>query len=223
MFGFTITLFACLMPVTEDSGIVDGGERVCGNPGVSTGMFDKQLVGCVRFRGSLELSGSMLTNLDIAALQSLRTIEGTLGLEFEDKIQSLSGLDKLETLGKLRLSSCSALTQLDGFGGLKELGGLAVMRGNTRLTSLRGFAPLASFSGSLFIADSSISTLEGLEQVTSLDSLYLSNNPIRSLAGLSALRTIRGDLTIESRVLPRSEIDAFLSRVQVGGTTTIMP
>jgi len=165
----------------------------------------------------------MLTNLDITALQSLRTIEGTLGLEFEDKIQSLSGLDQLETLGKLRLSNCNALTRLDGFAGLRELRGLTIMRGNTQLTSLRGFAPLVSFSGNLFIADSSISSLEGLEQVTSLDSLYLSNNPIRSLDGLSQLRTIRGDLIIESRVLPRSEIDAFLNRVQVGGTTTIMP
>lgn len=165
----------------------------------------------------------MRTRLDIPILSSLRHIEGRLTLEFEDKLESLSGLDQLETLGGLLLENCPRLTRLDGFTGLKELRELAIIRGNTQLSSLRGFAPLSNFQGTLFIADSSISSLQGLEHVTSLDSLYLVNNPIRSLAGLASLRTIRGDLTIELRALPRSELDAFLRQVQVGGTTTILP
>jgi Leucine-rich repeat (LRR) protein len=230
--GLVIALLAlssCLVPVTDDGGVADdggladAGERACGAPGEVWGIYAQQLRGCVRLRAGLNISEPMRTRLDIPNLTSLRHIEERLTLEFQPKLESLSGLEQLETLGGLLVKDCPSLTRLDGFTGLRELRSLGILRGNNRLGSLKGFAPLASFQGELFIADSQISSLEGLEQVTSLASLDLINSPIRSLAGLASLRTIRGDLTIDLRLLPRSEVDAFLRQVQVDGTTTIVP
>ncbi len=156
--------------------------------------------------GSLGLS-DLPDLVDIAALGGLRNIGGNLYIDWSGDPSPLAGVESIG--GTLALFEQSP----PEFGALTSLGGLYM--GATPVVDLRLFARLTSLPLGLWVSGTDITSLSGLDDVTSVGGLRLAANPsLTSLDGLGAVTEIDGDLYL-------SDNPALTSLAALGGVRTI--
>jgi len=146
------------------------------------------------YRGNRELT-------DLAGLESLTSIGGTLFIIGNENLSSLTGLDNLETIGGLNVHANDALTNFTGLDRLKTISGdfeLFDIYGdaedvlpnpsnyydNETVSRALGSNTLISFAGL-----DSLTTIEGSLRI-------VDNNALTNLSGLETLTSVGGNLVI---------------------------
>ncbi|MEI9942018.1 MAG: hypothetical protein WDO69_32800 [Pseudomonadota bacterium] len=140
---------------------------------------------CDSVVGDLSIRGSDLTHL--APLARLRSVSGTLEISDNPRLDDLSGLERLSSVGGLEISNNRAL---DGILALRQLesAGTVSIRDNAGLDTLQGLEGLATLQ-SLSIEHNGIYNTAGLENLHTVGSVVVNrNSKLISLAGLKALR-----------------------------------
>lgn len=177
---------------------------------------------------------------DLAALDSIRNIGGDLALSNNASLGGWDDFPALETVGGTVLLAGKGPSSADGFGALTQVGVGLEVQSATTLTRIDGFTALEhcpslilNIAGNLASADGlkgvpfeenvtanevdALVDLDFLSGVTALSGTLLvkGNGRMTSLAGLSALESLDGALTIESNsVLASASIPTLTS---VGG------
>jgi hypothetical protein len=126
-------------------------------------------------------------------------------------LDTLTGLESLESVTQMRVSGNSSLIDLVGLSALGELGDL-IVNGNANLERLTGLEALTVAHGDLFIgSNESLVDLQGLEALTTIGGSLriggtffdgrwvqgdLHQSMLRNVEGLSGLTRIGGDLSL---------------------------
>jgi hypothetical protein len=231
---FLVALMGCLSPVGEDPQgmrvpLPDGGfDLVCGDGGTYGLAIDQILrkgqppvfsESCTVIRGNLSLWGED----DFNPYRRVRTVEGRLFLgDYPSKPLEFTALSNLKSVHGLTVSNTLGMvTSLDGL----QLEG--VYGEGINIYQARGLADLKALKNTnvrggdlLVLSTDKLQSLEGLEGVTQLRSLRISNNAaLESLTGLSNLKRVDQDVDLTAN--PKlTGIDEFLRRVEVGGTVS---
>lgn len=188
--------------------------------------------------GDLQIAGTSLTAL--TGLEGLRRVEGSVEVWFNDRLESLAGLEGLESVGAglgpaeaagkaahvvegLLIFENKALRSLKGLERLAAVrGGLALVR-NEALASLTDLSHLVAIEGSVDIwFNDALLSLEGLHYLARVrDFLEVSGNgALQSLNGLRGVRHVGADLIISNNArLPQSAVRAFAERMVAEGFT----
>ena len=188
--------------------------------------------------GDLQIAGTNLVAL--TGLEGLRRVEGSVEIWFNDRLESLAGLEGLESVGAglgpvpavaagkaahvvegLLIFENKALRSLQGLENLAFVrGGLALVR-NEALTSLTDLSHLVAIEGSVDIwFNDALQSLEGLHYLARVrDFLEVSGNgALQSLAGLRGVRYVGADLIISNNAhLPQAAVQAFAERLAAEG------
>jgi len=148
-----------------------------------------------------------LYQASVSSLEPLRALAnegevGTLKLTCSPQLDTLAGLDGLQTVESMSISGCEGLTSLDALSQLETVtDGDLTLSGLPLVTSLDGLGALSSVDGRMHVmAMSGLTDLRGLDALTSVSSTLniWRNDNLRSLAGLEALRTT-GDAAIDPK------------------------
>jgi hypothetical protein len=174
------------------------------------------LAGCERIAGSLRIS--TFEGMDVAPLQALRTVDGTVtvyGNSFPNE-DVLAGLAALEQVGGLHLYDLAA-PSLEPLAALRHIGppapdtllgdelpssetqGELSIANCPQLSSLDGLASLETLSAITLIEDSSFSSLAGLSRAPRVQRLVVRSCPLSSLSGVEALQV--GELSVSFSAL----------------------
>ena len=194
--------------------------------------------------GDLQIVGSGLVTL--MGLEGLRRVEGSVEIWFNDHLESLAGLEGLESVGAglgpadaspplpspaagkaahvvegLLIFENKALRSLKGLENLASVnGGLALVR-NESLASLTDMTHLVEIEGSVDIwFNDALQSLAGLHHLVRVrDFLEVSgNDALQSLDGLRGVRHVGADLIISNNaLLPQSEVWTFAERMVAEG------
>ena len=110
------------------------------------------------------------------------------------------------------------LISLSGLETLERIGGRLQIRTMPALTDLRGLRSLRSVRF-LTVDNTVVTSLEGVERLEEIEVLTIRDNrQLTSLRGLEGLCRITGGVYIfDNPLLPESEIQAFLERVEITG------
>ena len=143
------------------------------------------------------VNNPLLSNL--SGLNNLTTVGGKLEIRFME-IESLSGLESLNYVDGLDISSNPNLATLNGLENLSNSGAEDFRIGfNEGLTSLSGLENLESIGGNFTLTENALLTqLSGLENLTTNSGdLRISVTNLTSINSLSNLNTIGGSLFID--------------------------
>jgi Receptor L domain len=139
---------------------------------------------CSSVAGDLVLDGVR----DLSPLQRVRSITGALWIRNTTALESLSGLEKLESVPFLTLSNNRDLTDVSALSGLREVSSIILAR-NPELRSLTGMSGVGSI-GQLTVIDNGLVSLKGLDNLKHVAYLTLSRNAC--LVDLGALNGLLG-------------------------------
>jgi Receptor L domain len=145
---------------------------------------------------------SVRSQADYEALvaEQCTEISGDLTITQDGELSSKPGLRTLTRVGgTLMVDANPALTSLLTFAGLESIGGDFTLRGDGLLSSLAGLEHLKNVGG-LRISGTPVSTLAGLESLTSLPHDLIVNGPLKSLKG-PKLTSIGGRLELTDTLL----------------------
>lgn len=121
---------------------------------------------------------AMLKNID--ALSQLTTMEGSISLIKNAELESLAGLSALTEVGGFTIDGSPAITDLSGLTNLVNVNGSMTIGGNDAankmLNSLTGLSNLTSVTGTFTIANTNISNLDDLANLTTSSWLTISAN-----------------------------------------------
>ncbi|MCK6506267.1 hypothetical protein L6R53_23325 [Myxococcota bacterium] len=174
--------------------------------------------GLTTVEGDLGIEGP--DSLETASLTTLETVGGTLrvagpGLQVID-------LPALRSVGALELDGLASLPDLDGLAGLEAVTGTLSITDCDALEDLDGLAALSSWGGLVLTGDDSLAHFDRLGHgATDLEQVWLEDVPaLYSIAGLDGVETVAGDLGLKGldtlTALP--ELAALRS---VGGSLTL--
>ncbi len=171
------------------------------------------------------LSGTPIT--DLSPLSGITSIETTLVIKDNPLLQSLDGLDNLESIGLIiaiennaQLSDLSSLINisslsldlrildnpmienLDGLNGLVSVGKL-LLEDNSSLNDISALSNLTSISNEILIKNNlNLVSLEGLNAIESTGDLTIqNNNSLISLEGISNINFVSLSLNINNNAL----------------------
>jgi hypothetical protein len=131
--------------------------------------------------------------------------------------QTLAGCTHL--LGSLALQD-TFMGNLKGLGNLRAIGKDVIMFRPHRIVDLSGLDNLESIGGELSITHGELlESLRGADRLRSVGGLRIESNfSLRSVAGLSALQTVTGSVSIANNdMLPQAEAQSFADGLAVGG------
>jgi hypothetical protein len=169
----------------ERSAVPPLAPRACPGAVVRSAVQLKALSGCTHVRGDLSIE--MHDVVSLRALDSLWSVDGTLGIHGSRKLESLRGLERLHRVGHLAIVDNALLAQLHGVGALQSAGGVSVIQ-NPRLRDLRGLERLERLEGLVLVANGLVS-LRGLDRLESIGDLVISDHA--RLIDVSALSSLR--------------------------------
>ncbi len=194
--------------------------------------------------GDLQIVGSSL--VELTGLEGLRRVEGSVEIWFNDRLESLAGLEGLESVGAglgpaaappplptpaagkaahvvegLLIFENKALGSLKGLENLASVsGGLALVR-NKSLMSLTDMPHLVEIEGSVDIwFNDALQSLEGLHYLARVrDFLEVSDNgALQSLEGLRGVRYVGADVIITNNArLPTGQAQALAEQLVAEG------
>jgi hypothetical protein len=198
---------------------------VCGTPEESAATDEAiaMLAGCEIYLGKIVIPYA--TDGALASLTSLRVIGGNFaGSAGDPNLLNLEGLNQLEWAGSFKFSQ-SGLQDLSAMANLAGVDGVFQFFEMRKAVDCRGLEGLRAIGGTAaFVINDELASLDGLSGLEWIGGdLKLEGNPkLTSLSGLSSLRQVDGDVIIQfNAALPQAEIDALLSRIDVGGEITI--
>jgi hypothetical protein len=174
--------------------------------------------------------GGALRIVDNPALGSLRGLAlprevGSLWLEGNDAMVTVTAFSRLESVGDLRLVGLSAVTAIDGFGVLAEVRGDLELRALPALSQLALGSPgLAAIGGRFEVRGVGLEalTVPGGVREVGADVVIAENPALVDLTGLHALDRVEGDLVVtDNPALSDAGAAALAAEVVVGGTVTI--
>ena len=159
---------------------------------------------------------SRLPNLELPSL----AFAGDVVIENDGGLASLSLPVLAVAHGTLTLDGDTALGSATA-PSLQQLGGLEV-RGAPQLATLDVHGVSEAASG-ITLHQVGLTSLDGLRGLASTGSLAIEScDQLASLTALAELKTVIGDLTITGNAkLKQEDIDSFVKRVHVGGTTKL--
>lgn len=157
---------------------------------------------CTQIEGTVEIGMFGLPSdiQSLAPLSQIRFIEGDLRIDSNDNLNSLNGLDSLNSIGGTLNISRSSLTDLSGLDALTTIGGGFRAQFNSDLITLNGLNNLNSIGGDFsFANNSALTTFDGLQQLNNIGGeLRLSvNNALTDLSGLEGLTGVDGNLILQ--------------------------
>ena len=186
--------------------------------------------------GNLTILSNSFVNLDF--LENLKTINGELLIENNPQLESLDGLDNLESVGSLKLRhnealrNVNAITQIEIFNTFQIINiGATTMQPfknftqswksiliseNPNLTDLAFLADLKEIKGNLSIlANPKLENLVGLSKLESIDGFFeiKDNEGLINFEGLSNLKTVGHNFWIHNNanLLSFAGLDRFES------------
>lgn len=157
----------------------------------------------------------LLTSLE--GLYNLSKIGIALTIRRCDKLTSLRGLSNLRELWDINIDNCPLIASLEGLNNLTEIRGFDIKNCNSlqslqglnnlrklsdylgsiniencpQLISIKALEHMTRISGSFWLTKcDALSTLKGLENITSVGSLNIDCNALTSLEGLNNITTI---------------------------------
>ncbi|MCA3013818.1 MAG: hypothetical protein INH41_15670 [Myxococcaceae bacterium] len=219
-----LPLLGCYQPVIE----VDGGLPVepllmCGERGSQASPFAQALQGCQRVLGSVTFMGFQGEIVSAPNLATIKVIDEALLFERMPNAIELAGFGTLEEVGEIYITRAPQLQSLAGLQGVSRIRGF-ILGSGVGVSTLDELKALSKLTGRLGLNSTSVSSLTAFSQTEELEQFTLVNNrSLTSLAGLSALRLVTGDVQIRDNAIPKEEIDAFLSRVEVRGRVSRAP
>ena len=184
--------------------------------------FKANYPGCTEIEGNVEIEGSGITNLDslhqiisiggyleiydvpdlvsISGLSSLSSIEtGRLAI-FTSGLESLDGLENLETVPGLNLSENPVLSGLQGLSSLTSSAGGVYIVGNSALVNLNGLENLSYVGegGDLYITDNeSLTSLSGIDNIVFnpfyVTNIWIHQNPLLSECDVASICNLIND------------------------------
>lgn len=155
--------------------IIDGDVHIDGASIISL----NGLSSITQINGELEIENTSLVNF--SGLDNLVSVKQNLYVEDNDNLQSLTGLDALQTVGDPSNNSYEFRIWFQ-----------------PTLPNLIGLGSLTNVYGNFEISDTQIQFLSGLNSLSSIsgDLIITSNNLLQNLSGLLALNNIGGSLRI---------------------------
>lgn len=139
---------------------------------------------------------------------------GEATVKYCGDLQGFTHATNVLLLGNMKLAD------LDGLSGLERVETGILVTDHALLRNVRGLRNLVDFDGVLRIDRAGeLRDLEGLEQIHTLSSLTLVENPIlASLDALAGFEHVTGDVELrDNPVLSSAEIDELLTHVVVDG------
>ena len=137
---------------------------------------------------------------DLAALNSLLFVGKDLNIIYNPNLNNLIGLDNLTRIGRdLYVAFSHGFADFVGLNNLSSIGNGLRIQDNHGLVDLSGLENLTLVQGYISIYANTLSTLKGLENLTSTtySGISISNNPyLSSLSGLENLTSIGYSLNI---------------------------
>lgn len=187
---------------------VEGNPPACPIGGItfatqaSIDNFSVAYPGCAAVKGSVNISGNDITNLN--GLSSITSIKGNLNINSSPLLQSLAGLGGLATVqydttvlfwqfetGNILINNLPQLTDLTGLGALNSVDGDIGVSNAASFTSLAGLQNLTSVGYFFSLNNTKLVNFNGLPNLTFYRGVLLTNNPeVVSLAGLPDLDTL---------------------------------
>ena len=177
---------------------------------------------CTAIGGDLMVQDN--PNLSVVSLWRLASVGGEVVFQDNPVMTDLQSTSAVRTVGGgIQVQSNQGLVELDAFERVESVGAEIVLSGNDALVEARGLNTLLEAPG-VQLEDhanlTELSALLALETVTG--DLVIHGNAALTRPGLRDLSAVDGDLVIsDNPMLSQAEIDALLTRVTVGGTTTV--
>jgi hypothetical protein len=146
----------------------------------------------------------------MAAFSHLESVGGTLAIYTNDDLTSLDGLEHVRSAKAVQLNATNPLlSSVSGLANLETVETTFILY--APVTSLQGWH-LKSVTNTFFIAGTHLTSLAGLEHVTSLGGLEVGQNP--DLASLGPLLTwpkgaVKSFTFSNNAKLPQCQVDAF--------------
>jgi hypothetical protein len=164
--------------------------------------------------GDLSIKRTAL--VDVAGLESLVAVGGTVSVEDNPSLTALHGLENLRRAMKLSLFRNSSLASLGALSQLKTLTSLQVYV-NPRLTDLSGLQGVASISWAEVVNNAGLTSLTGLHSISSVYSyLDVRQNPLLTdVTGLGAVSSV-GNLVQVMDNPNLSSLNGFGNLVSIG-------
>ena len=176
-----------------------------------------------RIAGSLSIENTVLANL--AGLEKLQDIGGTLNVTGNNNLLSVVGLDSLSRIGEdFSFFENTQLESLNNLAALTQVGREFVLFGNPLLPNLEGLQNLTTIGGEFaLVLNASLSNLDGLLGVSTLGgSITLDGNEsLVSITGLANISEIQGAEIRNNRVLSNCRITALCAYV-LGGQSAFI-
>lgn len=166
-----------------------------------------------RTGGVLELSDLP----QLTRLTALSRIEQTAGLTLSHltNITQLTSLSQLTRVaGDVFIVANDALGSLDGLRGLSAVDGSFALRDGV-VKSVAGLRKLRTIGETLYLWNTPVSSLDGLQGLRSLRALYIEQSALGSLAGLDNLSALQNLTLTRNPALTR--IDALRSLTGIPG------
>lgn len=161
--------------------------------------------------GYLEMARLPLIK-SLAPLKSLKKVSRYLRLDTLGKLEIDEGLSQLETVGiTLALYDLDFLTDFSFLKNLRNIGLELSLGKNGYLKSFKGLEGV-QFRRLAFSQSYGVSTLEGLEHLTEIESIYINNTNLVSLEGLNNLEKI-STLSLSNNVNLRNITNMSLESV----------
>jgi acyl-[acyl carrier protein]--UDP-N-acetylglucosamine O-acyltransferase len=157
--------------------------------------FQTDFPNCTEIEGDVTIRGADIVNL--AGLNVINSIIGSLNIKDNFSLTSLSGLDSLGAIGGyLWISDHAALASLTGLEKLTSINGFCLIGNNAVLTSLTGLNNLTHLGALEINANPVLSSLSGLGNLVKIESnLSVTENAmLNDLSGLNELDSIVGPI-----------------------------
>jgi len=186
---------------------------------------------CTQIAGYVNIDDAASTPItNLKGLGKLTDIGGTLSIQNNITLLSLSGLDNITSIGGLYIERNDFLTDLSGLDKLTTISKDVIIRNNDMLYNLVGLNSLTALDGSITIEDNDIlNSLKGLDYlktiggnltVTHNSGGYNTSTGLVSISHLNELVSVGGDIHIDrNESLKRMEFKKLNS---IGGSLEII-
>ena len=149
-----------------------------------------------------QFGGHNISLSNLSGLDNIRIVGGSLVVRSNPVLQSLNGLNKIDSIGKSLKISFNDLSDFSGLDSLKYIG-QNLLISNVNCNSFSGFESLKEIGGTL-----DIDIWDNLQSLTGLNNLerigldfQLQSGDLTDLTGLESLKKIGGSFTISDTYL----------------------
>lgn len=150
-----------------------------------------------RIQGNLIINRCRMPNLE--GLNNLTAIGGSLKIDYNPSLLTLSALQNLRTVGSSIIINLNAnITNLVGLDSLKILNDTTTISYNNELINLEGLKNVTKISNLTVIENPKFTNFLGLNKLDSVGSVTISGNPVlANFLGLENLKQIK-ELKVEA-------------------------